>query len=292
MRLGFMTNILVKKGMVHLDEIAEWAAAQGFEDLEVGPTVPMERELFEQVLEKGKVAITSLTYCRNFLSTDSGEAEAHIAELKKRIAFAGDLGIEKIVTSTGINKTLEEGIYDKADSIRRTPARSLDQFVETFAPIVEYAEKKNVKLAFENCPLMGNIAISPVMWREILKRLDSKMVGLAYDPSHLVWQFIDPYAPVAEFGDRIFNVHAKDTEIKEERLKECGILTDFSWWSYRIPGHGLLDWRKLTGELEKAGYQGTVSIEHEDPDYEDSLELVENGLILGKEYLKAFIGKR
>lgn len=44
MRLGFMTNILVKKGMVHLDEIAEWAAAQGFEDLEVGPTVPMERE--------------------------------------------------------------------------------------------------------------------------------------------------------------------------------------------------------------------------------------------------------
>ena len=192
MRLGFMTNILVKKGMVHLDEIAEWAAAQGFEDLEVGPTVPMERELFERVLEKGKVAITSLTYCRNFLSTDSGEAEAHIAELKKRIAFAGDLGIEKIVTSTGINKTLEEGIYDKADSIRRTPARSLDQFVETFAPIVEYAEKKNVKLAFENCPLMGNIAISPVMWREILKRLDSKMVGLAYDPSHLVWQFIDP----------------------------------------------------------------------------------------------------
>ena len=292
MRLGFMTNILVKKGMVHLDEIAEWAAAQGFEDLEVGPTVPMERELFERVLEKGKVAITSLTYCRNFLSTDSGEAEAHIAELKKRIAFAGDLGIEKIVTSTGINTTLEEGIYDKADSIRRTPARSLNQFVETFAPIVEYAEKKNVKLAFENCPLMGNIAISPVMWREILKRLDSKMVGLAYDPSHLVWQFIDPYAPVAEFGDRIFHVHAKDTEIKEERLKECGILTDFSWWSYRIPGHGLLDWRKLTGELEKAGYQGTVSIEHEDPDYEDSLELVENGLILGKEYLKAFIGKR
>jgi len=207
MRLGFMTNILVKKGMLHLDEIAEWAAAQGFEDLEVGPTVPMERELFERVLEKGKVAITSLTYCRNFLSTDSGEAEAHIAELKKRIAFAGDLGIEKIVTSTGINKTLEEGIYDKADSIRRTPARSLDQFVETFAPIVEYAEKKNVKLAFENCPLMGNIAISPVMWREILKRLDSKMVGLAYDPSHLVWQFIDPYAPVAEFGDRIFHVH-------------------------------------------------------------------------------------
>ena len=91
MRLGFMTNILVKKGMVHLDEIAEWAAAQGFEDLEVGPTVPMERELFERVLEKGKVAITSLTYCRNFLSTDSGEAEAHIKDLKQFI-----IGLDKV----------------------------------------------------------------------------------------------------------------------------------------------------------------------------------------------------
>lgn len=54
MRLGFMTNILVKKGMVHLDEIAEWAAVQGFEDLEVGPTVPMERELFERVWRRGR----------------------------------------------------------------------------------------------------------------------------------------------------------------------------------------------------------------------------------------------
>lgn len=154
---------------------------------------------------------------------------------------------------------------------------------------MELAEQKNVRLAFENCPLMGNIAISPVMWREIFKRLDSNWVGLAYDPSHLVWQFIDPYMPITEFGDKIYHVHAKDTEINRDRLKECGIMTDFSWWNYRIPGHGILNWRKLINELKKAGYQGTISIEHEDPDYEGSLEVVEHGLMLGKEYLKAFI---
>ena len=55
MRLGFMTNILVKKGMVHLDEIAEWAAAEGFEDLEVGAIAPMEGEGHEKVLETGEV---------------------------------------------------------------------------------------------------------------------------------------------------------------------------------------------------------------------------------------------
>lgn len=289
MKLGFMTNVLVKQGMKHLDEIAAWAEARGFRDLEVGPTVPMERDKFEQVMGKGAVGITSLTYCRNFLSTDEEEAGAHLAELKKRIEFAGALGIEKIVTSTGIDKTLEEGIYDKADSIRRTPIRSLERFVKTFDPIVDLAEKRKVKLAFENCPLMGNIAISPVMWREIFKKLDSQKVGLAYDPSHLVWQFIDPYAPIQEFGSKIFHVHAKDTEIDEERLKECGILTDFSWWCYRIPGHGQLDWKRLINALKEAGYEKTISLEHEDPSYEGSLEEVLNGLVLGAGCLKQYL---
>lgn len=288
MRIGFMTNFLVKKGLVHLDEIAKWAVEHGFEDLEVGPTVPMERELFERVLEDGRIKITSLTYCRNYLSTDEEEAKEHIKELKRRIAFAGELGIEKIVTSTGIDKTLEEGVYDKADAVRRIPIRSMEQFVRTFDPIVNYAEAKGVKLAFENCPLMGNIAISPVMWRELFRRIDSRQVGLAYDPSHLVWQFIDPYAPILEFKDKIIHVHAKDTEIDEERLKECGILTDFSWWRYRIPGHGRLNWSKLLGCLKASGYGGTISIEHEDPDYEETLDLVKEGLILGEAYLRTY----
>lgn len=289
MKLGFMTNFLVNKGMHQLDEIAKFATENGFSDLEVGPTVPMERKVYEDVLSSGKIQISSLTYCRNYLSSDTDEAASHLEELKKRILFAGELGIEKIVTSTGINKTIEEGIYDKADSIRRTPVRSLEQFVETFKPIVELAEKNNVKLAFENCPLMGNIAISPVMWRSIFERLDSSMVGLAYDPSHLVWQFIDPYAPILEFKNRIFHVHAKDTEIDEARLKESGILTDFDWWRYRIPGHGLLDWKKLIELLRVAGYDKTISIEHEDQDFEETLDLVKEGLVLGKDFLKQFI---
>ncbi len=289
MKLGFMTNVLVKQGIKQLDELAVWAESHGFQDMEVGPTVPMEREAFEKVITDGKVGISSLTYCRNFLSTDQSEAESHISELKKRIDFAGELGIEKIVTSTGIDKTLEEGIYDKADSIRRTPLRSLEQFLMTFDPIVDYAEKKGVRLAFENCPLMGNIAISPVMWREIFKRLDSDKVGLAYDPSHLVWQFIDPYDPIKEFSHKIFHVHAKDTEIDENKLKECGFLTDFSWWCYRIPGHGVLQWDKLIGCLKEAGYKGTISMEHEDPSYENSLEDVTKGLVLGADYIKQYI---
>lgn len=284
-----MTNCLVKQGMKDFDRLAQWAVESGFTDMEVGPTVPLDEKLYAGVLAKYPIKITSLTYCRNFLSTDAQEAEQHLAELKERIRFAGALGIEKIVTSTGINKTLEEGVYDRADSIRRTPVRSLDQFEETFAPIVKLAEENHVKLAFENCPLMGNISISPVMWRHIFGRIDSPQVGLAYDPSHLVWQMIDPYAPIREFKDRIFHVHAKDTRIDREKLAQGGILTDFSWWRYCIPGQGELDWRRLIGELKAIGYDKTISIEHEDCHYEDTLENMQKGLILGREYLEEFI---
>ncbi len=289
MRIGFITNCLVKQGIEDLDTLALWAVENGFDDLEVGPSVPLEEALYKGVMNRHSIQITALTYCRNFLSSDEQEAACHIAELEKRIEFAGSLGIEKIVTSTGIDKTVEEGIYDSADSIRKIPARSLDAFECVFTPMVRLAEENGVKIAFENCPLMGNIAISPVMWRQIFKRIDSPNVGIAYDPSHLLWQMIDPYGPVAEFGTRIFHVHAKDTRIDREVLAQCGILTDFSWWDYCIPGHGEIDWRRLLNGLKEVGYDGTISIEHEDRYYEGSLEAVQRGLILGQTYLQEFL---
>ena len=200
MKIGFLTNALVEQAkrsgsdaFSTLDQVADWAADHGFTDLECGPMLPLDRAAYERVLAAGRIDITALIYCRNYLSTDAEEAANHLAELKKRIEFAGALGIDKVVTSTGIDKTIEEGIYDRdpnvkdrGNMIRRIPVRSLDRVVDLFGPLLELAEKNNVRLCFENCPLMGNIAISPVMWRRIFERLDSDKLGIAYDPSHLV----------------------------------------------------------------------------------------------------------
>lgn len=303
MKIGFLTNALVEEArrqksseFCSLSQVADWAVSHGFTDLECGPSLPLDRGEYETVLGEGKIQVTALIYCRNYLSTDEEEAKEHISQLKKRIEFAGSLGIEKVVTSTGIDKSIEEGIYDRdpavkdrGNMIRKIPARSLDAFVDTFGPLVELAEQKNVKLCFENCPLMGNIAISPVMWRRIFERLDSSFLGLAYDPSHMVWEMMDPYAPVAEFRDKLFHFHAKDTAIDRERLARTGFLTDFSWWTYRIPGRGEIDWGRMFGELKKIGYEGTVSIEHEDRDYEGSLEAVSDGILKSREFLAAYL---
>ena len=300
MKIGFLTNALVEQArrsglntFQTLDEVAAWAADHGFTDLECGPMLPLDRAAYERVLGEGRIAITALIYCRNYLSTDPEEAATHLAELKKRIEFAGALGIDKVVTSTGIDKRIEEGIYDRdpnvkdrGNMIRRIPVRSLDQVVDLYGPLLELAEKNNVRLCLENCPLMGNIAISPVMWRRIFQRLGSDKLGLAYDPSHLVWEMIDPYAPLDEFKDKIFHVHAKDAAIDRARLAETGILTDFSWWSYRIPGRGELDWKKLLSKLKANGYTGTISLEHEAAAYEGPLPAVQQGLLDGKAHLE------
>ena len=300
MKIGFLTNALVEQArrsglntFQTLDEVAAWAADHGFTDLECGPMLPLDRAAYERVLGEGRIAITALIYCRNYLSTDPEEAATHLAELKKRIEFAGALGIDKVVTSTGIDKRIEEGIYDRdpnvkdrGNMIRRIPVRSLDQVVDLYGPLLELAEKNNVRLCLENCPLMGNIAISPVMWRRIFQRLGSDKLGLAYDPSHLVWEMIDPYAPLDEFKDKIFHVHAKDAAIDRARLAETGILTDFSWWSYRIPGRGELDWKKLLSKLKANGYTGTISLEHEDAAYEGTLPAIQQGLVDGKDHLE------
>ena len=300
MKIGFLTNALVEQArrsgsdaFSTLPQVADWAAAHGFTDLECGPMLPLDRAAYEQVLSEGRIGISALIYCRNYLSTDPEEAAQHLAALKERIVFAGALGIDKVVTSTGIDKSVVEGLYDRdpalrdrGNLIRRIPAQSLDWVVDLFGPLVELAEKNNVRLCFENCPLMGNIAISPVLWKKLFERLPSDHLGLAYDPSHLVWEMIDPYTPLLEFKDKIFHVHAKDTAIDRVKLARTGILTDFSWWSYRIPGRGELDWRQLLGQLIAEGYDGTISLEHEDAAYEGSVEAVENGLLDGKAWLE------
>ena len=99
-------------------------------------------------------------------------------------------------------------------------------------------------------------------------------VGVNFDPSHLFWQGMDPLACVRALGDAIFHVHAKDTGFQEELLALNGVLETISGdrhtersWIFRSvgAGHPVSFWRELVGALREAGYDGALSIEHEDP---------------------------
>jgi sugar phosphate isomerase/epimerase len=87
--------------------------------------------------------------------------------------------------------------------------------------------------------------------------------GLNYDPSHLYHQDCDHLAPVSMFGKRIFHTHAKDTLVDKAKRARVGIHAS-GWWRYVIPGFGNINWGEYITHLRMNGYNGVLSIEHED----------------------------
>lgn len=301
MKLGFITNCFAWAGMNDLSAMAKWAKENGFSDLEVGPSIPLDRALFEKVGEETGIHPSTLIYCRNLL--DSKEGEGHRKALSDRISFAAEIGAEKVVCTTGIT----DRIVVDGNVLKYDPEACIDDVAEIFKPILALAEEKGVKIAFELCPMMYNTAISPYMLEKLFDRLDSPMVGLAFDPSHLVWEMIDPYPMVEQFAGRIFHVHGKDCEIIWEKLKKFGILHtvhcfdhpvdngegvkeyDNTWYRYRLPGLGSLDWGRLISDLQVTGFDGTISIEHEDPVWCGSIEKIQKGLVKARDYLNLYL---
>lgn len=304
MKLGFLT---VAIGQLPWDEILDWASEVGFEALELAawPRVsdrdfasstidanisPEEAQKIKASFEQKGVAISSLAFYDNMLAADEGVRAANHEHLKKVIDTAANMDVELVGTFVGrdITKSVDE---------------NLEEFAKVFPALISYAESKNVKLMIENCPMVGwqkpgvpgNLFYSPSLWRELF-RITPNSFGLNYDPSHMYFMGIDHIAGVHEFADRIFHAHAKDTEFLGEGLYENGILHLDSqklemepWWRYRLPGLGEIDWQEFVKALYDVGYDGVLSIEHEDPIWGGTIEKSKKGLILGYRNLAKLI---
>ena len=102
-----------------------------------------------------------------------------------------------------------------------------------------------------------------------VRRHPQPIFGLNFDPSHMIWQQMDYLAPLHEFRDRIFHVHAKDARIDRAALEEHGVLSyPKLWHTPKIPGLGDVRWGAFFGALSDAGYTGHVAIEVEDRAFE------------------------
>jgi sugar phosphate isomerase/epimerase len=298
---GFITNSLTGVGIKDINMIAAWAADNGFSTLEIGPVVPLDEKSFDAVLSSGKISFSAFIYCRNFLSGNAEEAENHKSNLRQRIRLAKKFGIKKVICTTGVKEASFS--LDRPEGFQ--PEASIDASAEFIRGFIDEAEKNNVNICFENCPTMGNIAISPYIWDMLFEKIDSKRVGLVYDPSHLVWQFIEPYDIITRYRERIFHVHGKDCELDLQSLGRTGILHHISlekesanfphgnrknlWWRYRLPGLGDLDWSKIVSRFYEIGYAGTISIEHEDPVWSGSEEKVKTGLMMAKKHIAQYL---
>ena len=302
-KLGFVSAILADQTF---EEVISFAAQAGYSCVEImcWPMGKAERRYagvthidvadlskkkideIHNTLEQKNVTISGLGYYPNPLEADKKNAGRYVTHIKKVIDAAQRLGLENVNTFIG-----RDHLSSVEDNFKR--------FRKVWPGIVKYAEKRGVMIGIENCPMFftndewpggKNLASSPAIWRRMFEEIPSDNFGLNYDPSHLVWQFMDYIKPIYEFKERIFHVHIKDAKLMREKLNDVGILaTPLSFHSPKLPGLGDVDWGKFFSALTDIGYDGAACVEVEDRSYEGSLQMRKRSLIQSREYLKQFL---
>jgi sugar phosphate isomerase/epimerase len=303
MKLGFVTAILPD---LSLHEILRFAAAEGYSCVEVMCWPPSKAERryagvthidvvnfgpddvkrVTDLVAKTGVAISGLGYYPNPLAPDPQEANVYIEHIKKVIVAAKMLGINQMNTFVGRDWT--KSVDD-----------NWPRFLTTWKPLVQFAQDQGVRIGIENCPMLfsadewpggKNLASSPAIWRRMFADIPSANFGLNYDPSHMVWQHMDYLAPMREFKDRLFHVHAKDVRVDKHQLNDVGILAPPpAYHTPKLPGMGEVDWGMFCSVLGDTGYRGPVCVEVEDRAFEESLERRKISLRQSHTYLRNFI---
>jgi sugar phosphate isomerase/epimerase len=303
MNLGFVSAILPD---LSLEEVLNTAAEIGYDCVEVmcWPPGKAERryagithievtdfdpDAVKGLVVKTGVQISGLGYYPNALSPNLEEAEVAVRHIRAVMQAAHALGLSRFNTFIG---------RDYTQSVEANWPRVM----ETWRPLVAEAEQLHLRVGIENCPMLftgdewpggKNIAVSPAIWRRLFADLNSNAIGLNYDPSHLVWQMMDPIQPLVEFRDRLVHVHAKDARIDRHKLNEVGILAaPLDYHTPKLPGLGEVDWGRFFSVLGDVGYTGPVCVEVEDRPYETSLEARLDALRQSYRYLRQFVSPR
>lgn len=126
------------------------------------------------------------------------------------------------------------------------------------------------KIGFEMHP--GFCVYNPETLQKLRNRIGNE-IGANFDPSHLMWQGMDPSLAALELREVIFSVHAKDVFVNKDYILRNGcndakhyrnLLTRA--WTFRTVGygHGHETWKQLLSTLAMIGYDGAINVEHED----------------------------
>jgi sugar phosphate isomerase/epimerase len=236
-----------------------FAAQAGYEGVVVTPGEDFNPNLsdsaIEQILATARnagIRVVSIEYFQpNHTDPDAGKRAAAQADFIRALEFCHRLGCKFVGTFSGgrPGATME----DQA-------AAFADVFNEKYLPV---CEKLDVAMGWENYPTGINFASTPAAMQAVFNRVPSKRLGLEFDPSHFVRQYIDPVSVAWQFKDRILAAHAKDTEIIQPVLQQVGI-AGRGWWRYRIPGQGIVNWTAFLTVLLQTGFNGGIAVEHED----------------------------
>jgi sugar phosphate isomerase/epimerase len=241
-----------------------------------------EAQEVQALSNKHGIKISGLGYYPNPLDPDPDVRETVTKHLLQVISAAKLLNLD--VVNTFIGRDWTKLVEDQWDTMKTT-----------WCPIVDHAEKHNIKIAIEHCPMIfgrnewpggKNLASNPGVWRKLFAEFPN--MGLNFDPSHLAWQMIDIPRAIREFGKHIYHVHAKDARVDVDALYEQGVMGPM-WHTPKLPGMGDVNWGQFFGALTDTGYNGSVCVEVEDRAYEKTLEDRKRSLVQSQRFLRQYV---
>ena len=240
---------------------------------------PEKIEKMLETLNKYNLKIAALSTHGNAVHPDKEIARQFHEDFENAVLLAEKMGVETVVTFSGCPGGSPED---------KTPNWVTCAWPDDYPKILDYqwnevlipywkkeaafAQAHGVKkIAFEMHP--GFCVYNPETLLKIREAVGGTIIGANFDPSHLFWQGIDPVAAIRKLGDAIHFFHAKDTKIDEINTATDGVLDTKSLadtmnrsWIFRSVGYGHPHevWKDMMSTLRKVGYDGFISIEHED----------------------------
>lgn len=282
MKVGFLTGNVAdieKAGRLGFSGIELHAHAYGDPNAGVRPDAERIAETL-RLCATHEVEVTAIAY----YGAPSVPVSAPLTPIYERVfELATALGVTTVASLSG---------FDSA----RDWAGNVQLFADRFGPVANLAERQGIRIAFENWMGLGgrlpfkpvNMGGSPDTWDAWFGAVPSRALGIEFDPSHLYWQGIDHIRALREYRDRVYHVHAKDTEMLPEVRYRGGV--NSSYYRFRIPGYGEINWAEFIAVLDEIGYAGGVAIEHEDAIY--SGPRFDEGLVRGWQTLHPLIHPR
>ena len=188
-------------------------------------------------------------------------------ELKLTAKVARMMGVETVVGFTGSK------IWPYVAMFPPVPAEVIDAGYQDFAdrwnPILDVFDGEGVRFAHEVHP--SEVAYDYWSTVRALEAIDHRAAfGLNWDPSHMMWQAIDPVGFIVDFADRIYHVDCKDTRLRPANGRAGVLGSHLAWgdprrgWDFVSTGHGDVPWEDAFRALNSIGYAGPISVEWED----------------------------
>lgn len=290
MKLGVLTVAL---GDQPFDKALNFLEEQGVEMIEVGcgghpGTAHCDPEIllhddealkkFRNTVEKHHMEISALSVHCNTIHPNKEIAAKADYDTHRAVLMAEKLGIHQINTFSGCAGDCSESKYpnwvtcawpdDYTEILKYQWNECLVPYWRSFVP---FAKEHGVnKIAFEPHP--GFMVYNPETVLKIREAVGPE-IGANLDPSHLIWQGIDPVEAIKALKGAIFHFHAKDTRLNQRNIAVNGVLDTKPYsdemgrsWIFRTIGYGNGEsyWRDIISALRLVGYDHAVSIEHED----------------------------